>query len=233
MPPHSVLNSPEKSRVSHFRLPEIMRLMPFFVVVTIASYASGDVCIYYNNPQAIDWNDGDPLVVRPGTIECLDVTTGQQATVVSGLASSSGLAFDPAGNLYYGSCTDGSFAVNLIKRDSLGAITTIAEAANTAGGDWPIGGWGFSTAVNQDKVFYNSPQVVNWPPTSVVRDGTLKSLNPTTGQQATVVSGLVNASGLAFDNGGNLYYGSCTGDQWYASRDNLYRRAVIHRSQLT
>ena len=116
-----------------------------------------------------------------------------------------------------------------MKRDSLGGITTIAQAENAAGGEYiNIGGWGFSTAVNQGKIYYNRQQVVSFVDgnTNVVHEGSIESVDLTTGQQTTVVSGLASSSGLAFDPAGNLYYASGARGASDSFTANLMKRDV-------
>ena len=102
---------------------------------------SGD--IFYNHPRVFVPGQG---TIRAGSIDKLS-PEGTRSTVVSDLDKPSGIAFDAAGNLYYGNVTSGSIRISLFKRTPDGAVTNLGEVVNTSGGSVSIVGWGFDVAI--------------------------------------------------------------------------------------
>lgn len=122
--------------------------------------------IFYNSPTVssmgmpIDGGvDGGGGGLKSGTIEKLG-----GGVVVDGLHYPSGLAFDAAGNLYFGDVTYGPLRIHLMKRAVDGTVSNLGLVVDTSGGAVPLGIWGFDVAVSPTgEVFYNSPPVVGWP----------------------------------------------------------------------
>ena len=185
----------------------------------------GSAFVYLNAGQAIEASilfnhpavyDGSKLI-RAGSIEKLDAD-GTRSTLVSGLDNPSGIALDTEGNLYYGnvgrtilyhisSIYYTSMGFELFKRRPDGTVTSLGQVRDTPG-SISIGGWGFDIAVGSSgEIYFNHPSVYN--DSKLIRAGSIEKLDPD-GTRHTLISGLDNPSGIAFDTEGNLYYGNVT-----------------------
>jgi len=116
----------------------------------VAVSPSGD--IFYNHPRVFVPGQG---TIRPGSIDKLS-PEGTRSTVVSDLDRPSGIAFDAAGNLYYGNVTSGSIRISLFKRTPDGTVTNLGEVVNTSGGSVSIVGWGFDVAIGPAIIYVDA-----------------------------------------------------------------------------
>ncbi len=102
--------------------------------------------IYYNHPSLLDYVGGKYITVEKGFIGELG-PDGARSTVVSGLNEPSGIALDPAGNLYYGDVISGSQGISLFRRTPDGTITNLGQVVDASEYSVRIGGWGFDVAI--------------------------------------------------------------------------------------
>ncbi len=162
--------------------------------------------VFFNYPSVYDSSG----VIRPGSIEKLS-PDGTRTTMVSGLDYPSGMAFDAAGNLYYGNVTDSLSRVDLFKWSRDGTVTNLGQVIDRSAGAVYIGGWGFDLAISPSgDIYYNYPSVFDQVHTALkIRSGSIESLSAD-GTHSTVVPDLDYPSGITFDGAGNLYYGNVT-----------------------
>ncbi|MCP4204674.1 MAG: hypothetical protein GY769_22425 [bacterium] len=160
--------------------------------------------VYFNHPKVVN----GPATVDPGRIETLDPLTATRTVIVSNLDYPSGLALDPAGNLYFGNVTTGPIRVELRRRAPDGTITSLGTVVDTSAGFVSVGSWAFDLCVEAGVVYFNHPEVTNGG--AVVEAGRIEKIDPVTAARTVVVPGLDNPSGLAFDGAGNLYFGNMT-----------------------
>ena len=162
--------------------------------------------LYFNSPQLVRQ---DQTVVQPGSIQRIDLTTGTRSTVVSNLHHPGGLAFDSAGDLFFGDVADEPLRANLLELTSAGTLTTLATAFDSSAGGVTIGGWGFSVAAFDHSVYFTRPTIKTFSGT-VLQTGSIEQIDLTTGAQRTFVPNLHYPTGLSFDAAGNLFFGDVT-----------------------
>lgn len=161
--------------------------------------------IYFNHPQVT--NGGS--VVEEGRIEKIDPSTSARSLVVGGLDNPSGLAFDAAGNLYFGNVTTGPVRIELRRRAPDGTITSLGTVVDTSAGFVTAGSWGFDVAAHAGEVFFNHPEVTSGG--SIVEAGRIEKIDPATLARTVVVPAIGGSpSGIALDGAGKLFFGEVT-----------------------
>ena len=155
-----------------------------------------------------DGSSGGSISVLPassGSIFGQDVTANTLTTLVVGLDNPLGLAFDSSGNLYYAT-QNGIWVLPVASGDLFGQPVTADTPTELVSG---LTEGGFVALDSSGDLFYTDiadeqgdAASVNVLPES---SGTIFGTEVSADTPATLVSGLTTASGLAFDNSGNLY----------------------------
>ena len=101
----------------------------------------GDV--FFNHPES---KTIDGITIRTGSIEKLS-PDGTISTVVSGLNTPSGIAFDDVGNLYYGNVKHDPLGFEIFMRTSEGVVTNLGQVVDKPAGHIYVTGWGFDIAI--------------------------------------------------------------------------------------
>ncbi|MFQ5528111.1 MAG: hypothetical protein ACE5GX_17875, partial [Thermoanaerobaculia bacterium] len=99
--------------------------------------------VYFNHPKVVN----GPVTVEPGRVETLDPVTATRTVLVTDLDYPSGLAVDPAGNLYFGNVTTGPVQVELRKRAPDGTVSSLGIVVDTSAGFIAAGAWAFDIEI--------------------------------------------------------------------------------------
>jgi hypothetical protein len=163
----------------------------------LAVSPKGDVV--FNSPRIMGPSQ---QVVQPGSLRTLG---GEE--IVGNLSSPAGLAYDAAGNLYYGDVTSSPVRVRLFKRDLNGTITDLGQVVDTGAGSVTMA-WAFDVAVSATgDVYYTTPTIFSFAPGAppqLVELGSVRMLGG-----ATVVTG-ESPMGLGASPDGTLFYAEVT-----------------------